>query len=239
VLRAVRYQRLVARLPLIAAFVGVAVTAAGGFAAARVPGVYWSRVQVRFIAPMSVASPNAFEFLPYSMAMMAGAVRRLVDNSDPPRTVSPDVTLADEGIRHGYSVSLPHTGGQWTDSYTEPYLNVQAVGATPAEVTTTMQRLIAEIRTGLSALERRTHTDSFNLIRTQVNPPSGVPVYYKRGSPARALLGSLGLGLGVTAAAVALTRWLVRRRIQHAVHHDGASRRATWRRALLQRATNA
>jgi hypothetical protein len=199
-------------VPAIVLLIGLIATVTGSYVAVKAKGVYWSRGQVRFIAPTSEEFPNGLQISPSSTVMTAGAVRRIVDDRDPPRTVSQDVTIVGEGIKQGWSVTLPNTGGQWASNFTNPYLDVQAVGPTPEYVTATMNRLINEISAALASLQARSSVDSVNLISTQVSPLGGPPLYFQRGSRPRAGLAALALGIGLTSCAVAWARRLTRRR---------------------------
>jgi len=192
--------------------IGAIGTITGSYLGIKAKGVYWSRVQVRFIAPTSEEFPNGLQISPSSTVMTAGAVRRMVDDQDPPRTVSPDVTIFGLGIKQGWSVNLPNTGGQWASNFTNPYLDVQAVGPTSEYVTSTMNRLIDEISAALATLQSDAAVKQVNLITTQLSPLGPPPLFFQRGSRIRAALASLGLGVGLTAAAVGVaSRWMRRR----------------------------
>jgi hypothetical protein len=180
--------------------------------AADAKGVYYTRAQVRFIAPTNSANPNTLQIAPSSTVMVAGAVGQMVDDEQRPRTASPDVAITGTGIRDGWSVTLPNTGGQWANNYASPYLDVQVAGPSASEVATTMQSLVTQINKDLSALQRSQHVAQANLIHTQLSSLSSPPIYYQRGSRTRALLAALALGLGITAAATLVTRRFIARR---------------------------
>jgi hypothetical protein len=203
------------RLAVLVAVVGVIVTLGAASAASSVRGVYWSMVQVHFIVPKSTENPNGLQISLRSLANVAGSVARMVDGSRSPRVVKPDMPLASQGILHGWSVQQPNRGGQWSNQYSDPYVTVQAVGSDPTEVLQTMQRLIGQVNLALNKLERESDVASVNMIRTQLSPPS-VPLFHRGGSKPRALLATLALGFGITAALAALarragTRWQRRR----------------------------
>src|SRR5262249_37670069 len=137
-----------------AAALGALISFAAAAYVADRPGVYWSRVQVRFVAPASAVNPNGLQVSPSSLVKAAGVVAKIVDpTGGQNRVTSPDVTLASEGLRHAWSVTQPNTGGQWANNFTDPWLNVEAVGTTPAEVGTTMNGLLARITATLTSLE--------------------------------------------------------------------------------------
>lgn len=189
------------RLPVLITLVGILATFLAVFVEAGGRSVYSARVQVWFITPTSADNPNGLEITPDSLVMTAGAVRRMVIDTDPPRTSSPYVPLAGEGVRQGYSVTLPNTGGQWINQFANPYLDVQAVGPSAASVLATERRLVSDINAALSTLERQQHVAPVNRIRTQLNPLTGIPVGAQRGSRIRAVLATLALGAGLTYAA--------------------------------------
>jgi hypothetical protein len=208
-------RRVRVRLLLVGVVVltGLLATVLGSYVAVKAKGVYWSRVQVRFIAPTSEDYPNGLQISPSSTVMTAGAVRRIVDDSDKPRTVSQDVILSGLGIRNGWSVNLPNTGGQWANNFTNPYLDVQAVGPTADGVEATISRVILDINAALAKLQTQAAVADANLIHTQLSPPGNPPLYFQRGSRIRAGLAALGLGLGITWFVTAATvRWSRRRR---------------------------
>ncbi|HEY3716337.1 MAG TPA: hypothetical protein VGL39_17555 [Jatrophihabitantaceae bacterium] len=179
--------------------------------AAKKPGVYWSRVQMRFVAQMSVTNPNGLQEGPASLVMAAGVVARIIDPSGGQnRVTSPDTTLASEGIRHGWSVTLPNTGGQWANNFTNPWLNVEAVGTSGAEVGATISRLLAQIQTTLTLLEQKADVRPSAMIRLQTAPR--VPqLYYQQGSGMRAGIATLILGLGLSSALILALRRFARR----------------------------
>ena len=175
--------------------------AAAGFSA-KAPGVYWSRVQIWFVAPGSTNNPNALRATSSSLIATAGAVGKMVDSRRLSANFgSGSVTLSDEGQRHGSSVALPNTGSQWVAGYGAPWLDVQAVDSDPATVASTMGRLVDQINSSLFALQQRQNAPAKSLIRTQMSP-GAIPIYYRRGSSIRAAAASLVLGLILTHALV-------------------------------------
>src|SRR5580693_7663587 len=102
------------RLVIAVGLVGFVATSAVAVHVSRKPGVYFAEVQALFLAPRSADDPNSLVTENQGLASLAGAVARIVD-PDAPRAqvVSPDVTLVDEGVRDGSSVTLPNNGGQF------------------------------------------------------------------------------------------------------------------------------
>jgi hypothetical protein len=167
-------------------------------------------VRVLFLVPQSSANPNALATTSSSVITTAGAVARIVDPGVE-QTASDDVTLAGEGVRHGFAVRLPNNGGQWATNFDRPELEVQAVGSSAAEVNATMNGVLREIRTTLQNLQASRRVAPHNMITVSQSPPT-VPLYYQTGSPVRALAATLLLGVGLSLAAAGLARRLERRR---------------------------
>lgn len=197
---------------LIIAVVGFLLTCSAAIRIVHTAAIYSSRVDVVFIAPQSKVNPNGLRITPSSLIAAAGVVAKKVDGTgDTTRVSSEDVTLAGEGIKHGYSVTLPNSGGQWANNFTQAVLDVQAVGGSPDEVTATMRNVVQRIQTYLDALQHAQHVAPVNLIRLQVSPPI-MPMYEQHGSRARALAATLVVGLGITAAAAGAYRRITLRR---------------------------
>jgi hypothetical protein len=169
----------------------------------RLPGSYSSEVKVVFLAPKSTVNPNALAISSDSIVTTAGAVARIVDPDVEP-AVSESVTLAGEGIRHGYSVRLPNSGGQWATNFDKPQLDVQAVGSSAAEVNATMARVLDRIRRTLDRLQTEQHVAQHNMITLSQSPPT-VPMYYDHGSRLRAVGATMLLGAGLALGVFWLT----------------------------------
>jgi len=190
------------------------VLATGGFTyrAAHKPGVYWSQVDVLFLAPSSQQFSNTLTNSSSDLITVAGTIGRMVAPAQSKaRVVSPSVTLVDQGIRRGYAVTLPNDGGQWADNFDRALLDVQVAGPTLSEVSATTERLIGAIDTQLASMQAQANVAPVNRIHTSLSP-SQPQIYYASGSRLRAVLAVLGLGLGVTIfMAVAVRRVLMHR----------------------------
>lgn len=166
---------------------------------------------MNFLAPTSSSFPNSLLVSSQSLTITAGAVGKVVGSKPSgAHVVSASVTLVGEGIRHGYSVVLPNSGGQWASNFDQSLLDVQAVGTTAAEVNATMKMVLGRISDALAALQAQWHVSSVNLIRTQLSP-SSPQLYYQAGSRIRSFAATLLLGLGVTVAATAAVGRRIRR----------------------------
>lgn len=179
--------------------VGLIVVGAVGVLAKelRKPGVYWSDVHVRFVAPTSPTRQNSLQVSERSLIMMAGAVGQMVDDTNGPRPASPDATLAGLGVRSGWSVTLPNSGGQYQNYFADPYLDVQVVAPAAAQVTQTMQRLVRRIEEGLTTLQNDADVAPADRISSRVLPLSAAPIYYEHGSHSRAIAASLVILIGL------------------------------------------
>lgn len=188
--------------------VGLLISGAVGWQLAHRPGVYWSQVTIVLVAPKSAANPNGLSVSSESLISTAGVIAKMVGSSPrEPAVVSDSVTLVGEGIRHGYGVRLPNSGGQFATNFDRAALDVQAAGTTVAEVGATISRVLGQIREDLDRLQRDAGVAAVNLIRIQQSPPT-LPIYYQTGSKTRALATTLVLGAGLSG----WLAWLVRQR---------------------------
>lgn len=178
--------------------VGLLISGMVGLYLAKRPGVYWSEVTVVLIAPKSAANPNGLTVDSESLIDTAGVLAKMVGSSPPgPPVVSDSVTLVGEGIRHGYGVRLPNSGGQFATNFDRAALDVQAAGTTAAEVSGTLNQVLSTISADLDRLQRDAGVAKVNLIRTQLSPQTA-PIYYQTGSKTRALAITLVLGGGLS-----------------------------------------
>jgi len=188
--------------------IGLLVSGTVGYRLARRPGVYWSQVTMVLVAPKSTANPNGLSVNSESLIDTAGVIAKMVGSSpSEPAVVSDSVTLVGEGIRHGYGVRLPNSGGQFATNFDRAALDVQAAGTTVAEVSGTLNQVLSTISADLDRLQSDAGVAKVNLIRTQLSPQTA-PIYYQTGSKTRALAITLILGCGLSWSLA----WLVGRR---------------------------
>ena len=172
--------------------------------------VFWSSVQVRFLPPTSSANPNNLQITLGSIIMTANAVREMIDDSDKAQPSSPDVTIVDQGVHDGWSVTLPNSGGQYQTVYLDPYLVVQTAGPTPAVVTGRMFGLLDRIDADLARLQDLQHVP--RSVRVQTARSTSKPLVYEvHGSRTRAAAGCLLLGVAGTWAMLRLHARRIRR----------------------------
>lgn len=203
-----RPSRLSRWVVLLVVVIGILDSLVLAYHAAKKPGVFWSRVQVAMISPQLDKS-NGLQYISPSMIVMAGVVAKTIDPDPHPRLATAEATLVGEGVRDGYSVTLPNTGGQWANQFVNPYLDVQVVAPTPDQVTATTNRLITSINHDLQSLQDKYEVPGKYRITTSLSPPAPLPIYYSKGSAKRAGAITVLLGIGITFAVAGLVRrWL-------------------------------
>jgi hypothetical protein len=178
-------------------------------------GVFWSRTQVVFLAPSSAAYPNSLRTTSEDLIVTAGVVAKAVSGPDAvTKYASPDASLVGEGVRDGWSIRLPDTGGQWAPHFAEQVLYVEVVAATAEEATARQGEIIARITEELHRLQRDAGVAPVNDITVTVAPESTV-VHQVTGSRGRSvgMAGVLGVAATFTVIAVLETRG--RRAVRH------------------------
>jgi hypothetical protein len=195
-----RLSRGFGRLVVVA---GLILTIAAAGYLVRLPGTYWSEVNVVFLPPISEKNPNSLQTGSTSLITFAGVVAQEVGSSSPITTVSDSVSLVSIGVKHGYQVRLPNDGGQWANNFDKQLVDVQATGSTPQEVTSTMRMVLAKISTVLATMQSEAGVDKLDMIYTSQSPPS-IPLYYQAGSHVKEVIAVSILGIGLTAAAAGL-----------------------------------
>jgi hypothetical protein len=194
-------------------------------------GVYYTRTQIVFLAPSSSFYPNTLATQSEDIIDTAGAVAKRVTGPIPvTKYASADVTLVGIGVRDGWSLGVPDTGGQWATNFENQILNLEIVAPDRATVLERQTTLLARIQDQLSALQRARHVAPINDI-TMTTAPRSTVIYHVGGSKPR-MLGMIAvLGLGVTSAAVVVAERLGRR-----WRKDSLSPKDTRRRELVSEA---
>ncbi len=184
--------------------VGVLLTAVAGHVAISDDGVHYARTELVFLAPRSANWPNAVQAQSDSIIVTAGAVARTVAGpQELPKFASPDVTLVGMGVRDGWSLRLPDTGGQWASNFATQRLVLEVVGATRDGVAARQQELIQEVDAALHAVQADQGADPAGHITMRPTSESTMIVHVL-GSRARAAGMTALLGASVTLAAVML-----------------------------------
>ncbi len=198
------------RWPIV--LVGVVCTGLAAFALLSDKGVYYTRTQIVFLAPSSSYYPNTLATQSEDIIDTAGVVAKRITGPGPvTKFASPDVTLIGRGIRDGWSLTLPDTGGQWGTNFQSQILYLEIVAPDRATVLERQTTLLKRVQDELDALQRERGVEPINDITVQAAPRSTV-IYHVGGSKPRALGMTAALGVGITAAAVVLAERLGRRR---------------------------
>ena len=182
--------------------VGMVLTAAAGLVAVQDRSVYWTRTEVVFLPPQNEYYPNALRASSESVIITAGAVAKRVLGPDRmPKYASPEVTLVGVGVRNGWSISLPDTGGQWSSSFDSQVLTIEAVGPSREFVLDTVGDVRQRVSETLGALQTAQSVAPESRITLRASPEQPV-VYGVGGSPPRALVMTTALGGLLTLCAV-------------------------------------
>lgn len=172
----------------------------------QAPGVFQGQVNVVFLMPTASAD-NALTARPAVLANFAGIVARSVaGRGGGDITVSDDVTLAGQGVRDGWSVRQPNSGGQWNYSFDQPVVAIQATGPSAASVTVRLDSALTRIREDIARRESEAGTSPEQSVRLALSPSEPI-VLYADGDRRRAALAGL---VASAAAAVAVLRWPTR-----------------------------
>lgn len=190
------------RWPIV--LIGAIVTVAAAAGVLSDKGVYFTRTELVFLAPTSAANPNALRTQSDDVIVMAGLVARTLNGPGQiTKFASPDVTLIGMGVRDGWMVRLPDTGGQWATNFATQRLVLDIVGPTRDAVVARQGELTQAVDDTLLALQRERGVAPINDITAIVAPETTI-VYQVGGSRPRALGMTAVLGIGVTLAAVML-----------------------------------
>jgi hypothetical protein len=193
--------------------IGVVLTAAMGLVALSDPGVYFSRTEITFLAPSSQRYPNSLQTTSGDLIITAGIVAKRVEGPAAiPKFADSSVNLVGEGVREGWSLRLPDTGGQWASNFASQTLILDVVGPTRESVQTQQTAVLDEVAHELYALQREQSVDPVNDITTTATPASAV-ISHVTGSRIRSLAMTAALGFGAILAAVVFLEHRARRRL--------------------------
>ncbi|WP_426516467.1 hypothetical protein ACPPVQ_17865 [Diaminobutyricibacter sp. McL0618] len=191
---------------------GVLCTGLAVFAGLSDKGVYYTRTQIVFLAPSSTYYPNTLATQSEDIVDTAGVVaKRITGPVAVTKYASADVTLVGIGIRDGWSLAVPDTGGQWGTNFQSQILNLEIVAPDRATVLRRQTTLINRVQQQLSELQREQHVAPINYITLTTAPRSTV-IYHVGGSKPRMLGMTALLGVGITAAVIVIAERLGRRR---------------------------
>ncbi|MCD9196883.1 hypothetical protein [Aeromicrobium wangtongii] len=180
---------------------GLLLTGAVVVNVATVPAVYVTQADVLFLAPQSAQNPNPIKDSSESLIATTGLVARMVRNGkEEPATASSGVTLTGKGVRRGYSIRLPDSGGQWANNFDRPELDIQVVGPSKTWVRSTLDRQVLRINRALHDLQAADGAASQDFITTSLTPAVAT-VVRTEGQPKRAVAAVVALGTILTALA--------------------------------------
>lgn len=201
---------LLRRWPIV--MVGVLLTGTIGFVAIKDEGVYFTRTEILFLAPTSSLYPNALRTQSEDLIITAGVVaKRVTGPADVTKFASPEVTLVGLGVRDGWSLTLPDTGGQWATNFATQMLVLDIVGPTREAVLERQHEIVAEVGAELDELQRSADVDPVNDITVMVAPETTV-IYHVGPSRMRTLAMVTIIGAGITTVAALVADRRRRRR---------------------------
>jgi len=193
---------LLRRWPIL--LVGALCTALAGYAVVREDGVYFTRTEIVFLAPTSSVYPNALRTQSEDIIDLAGVVaKKLVGAGEVTKYAAPEVMLAGLGVRDGWSLGLPDTGGQWGSNFATQELVLDIVAPTRERVKERQDELVDQIMTELHELQSDRGVDPINEVTAIVAPQTTI-IHHIGGSRPRALGMTAALGIGATVAVVIL-----------------------------------
>ncbi|MGB3375155.1 MAG: hypothetical protein WBA87_08460 [Microbacterium sp.] len=196
--------------------VGAMLTAGVGLAAVSDDGVYFTRTELVFLAPSSTMYPNSLRTQSEDIIITAGVVAKRITGPDKiTKFASPDVTLVGLGVRDGWSLRLPDTGGQWAANFATQRLILDIVGPSEDSVRARQDEVINRVSDELNDLQREHHVTPVNDI-TVMTAPRSTAIFSVGPNKVRALAMTAVLGLGATVAAVVFREYMRRRRGQRA-----------------------
>lgn len=168
-------------------------------------GVYWSKVDVVFYPPSGAAAGNPLRADSQATVHYAAMVERLVNGEQ--GNAAPGTTRANlygTGIRNGYAVYIPSSGGQWQNSFDRSAITVEVVAERKDDVGRILTGIVDRIQTTAAERQAAIGVIPRSYITTSLSP--GAPeVSYQPAKPvyAASALAALALGLAVAAAIVA------------------------------------
>ncbi|MFF2841754.1 hypothetical protein [Paenarthrobacter sp. NPDC057981] len=180
--------------------------------------VYWTKAEVTFVAP----DREPAYWIPgddyASLVDFAAMVERRVnyDSASVDLTLSSG-TLYGAGVRHGYSVTLLNSGGQWAKSFRWPVLSVQVVDSSAQTVKDVLSDVVESITAASAKLQQEAGVQQ--ALITTLTSPSSPEIVFGGGTQTNRVKGAvfwMGIAatLSVLAAVVIDSRPRRRRRVQ-------------------------
>jgi hypothetical protein len=185
------------RRQVVVVAVGLALTCFALVLVTRVSGVYYAQTNVRLMLQRGNWWENPIQNDSQTLISTAGLLQRTVTIGHAAQPVSDNTTLFGIGVRHGDSVRIPNTGGQWAYNFEHPVLSVEAVGSTPEEALSRMTTVLDKIDNTLVQMQNQYKIPRNQQIITSFSPR--VPqVRQVSGSPVRAKAITVLLGTFLT-----------------------------------------
>jgi len=111
-------------------------------------------------------------------------------------------TLYGAGIRHGYSVSLLNSGGQWAKSFRWPVLSVQVVDSSAEKVKEVLGQVIERINAASASLQKEAGVAQ--ALITTLTSPSSPEIVFGGGTPINRAKGAVfWVGIAATLSILA------------------------------------
>lgn len=191
--------------------VGGLITVSCGLLIIKDNPIFFTRTEIAFLAPTSSVYPNALRTQSEDIIETAGVVaKRVTGASKVTKFAAPEVTLVGLGVRDGWSLRLPDTGGQWATNYATQKLTLDVVSPSRAETAARQQALLDQIAHELLTLQQDAGVVPIDQI-TMLPAPQSTVIFQVSGNRQRALMMTALLG-GLLTVAVALASERRRRR---------------------------
>lgn len=164
--------------------------------------VYWAQQEILFMLPQSDRNPNGYQGQTEALIATAGLIESDVSPGESSiQGVTDGVDLAGQGVRDGFSVRLPNSGGQWANNFDRAVLVLQVVGPDPGTTAAHLEVLRKKVTSALARRESISGVSAANRIRLTPNP-TDPQVHAEPGRHFQALGASLLLGGGLSIAIV-------------------------------------
>jgi len=182
--------------------VGLALTGMLGWKVTHQSGVYTAAAVVTFLPPQGGTFTNPWQGANPNLVATAGIVSKAVgEGAGGGGPVSDDVGLLGQGVTSGYSLRLPNHGGQWTNNFDRPELDLQVAAKSSAQAKRRLEQLVGSVSGKLAELQKNAGVASRDMIRTSLTPPNPM-VRLSTGSRSRAAAAALAVGSMLTFGAV-------------------------------------
>jgi hypothetical protein len=180
----------------------------------RIPGVYTAQVDLVALPPHDPAPRNVLLETTASLSPFAWMVAAEASQGATTQDTGTAGTLYGAGVREGFKVTVPNTGGQWNFSHDRPVISVEVVGPSEEFVESTLETLVHRVQRDAARIQSEAGVDSSSTITFDPSPAvlTG-QVQYVGGQRMRAAAATLATGTALSlGAAAACGRRLGRRR---------------------------